>query len=43
MTHSVSKSPLTFTDLFCGIVGFHVAAANLDMRCVFSCCIEDLR
>ena len=32
--------PLTFTDLFCGIGGFHIAAARLGMRCVFACDID---
>ena len=32
--------PLTFTDLFCGIGGFHVAATRLGMRCVFACDID---
>lgn len=31
-----SKSQLTFSDFFCGIGGFHVAASNLNMRCVFA-------
>ncbi|MDD9955789.1 MAG: DNA cytosine methyltransferase [Anaerolineaceae bacterium] len=30
----------TFADLFCGIGGFHVAAANLGMKCVFACDID---
>ena len=30
----------TFADLFCGIGGFHVAAANLGMSCVYACDIE---
>ena len=33
-------SPLTFADMFCGIGGFHVAAAALGMRCVFACDID---
>ena len=40
MAHANGKSPLTFTDLFCGIGGFHVAAARLGMRCVFACDID---
>ena len=30
----------TFVDLFCGIGGFHVAASNLGMECVFACDID---
>ena len=33
-------SALTFSDMFCGIGGFHVAAARLEMRCVFACDID---
>lgn len=33
-------SPLTFADMFCGIGGFHVAAAELGMQCVFACDID---
>ena len=40
MAHIADKPPLTFTDLFCGIGGFHVAAARLGMRCVFACDID---
>ena len=40
MAHIDGKPPLTFTDLFCGIGGFHVAAARLGMRCVFACDID---
>ena len=32
---------MTFTDLFCGIGGFHIAAAHLGMQCVFACDIDD--
>ena len=32
---------LTFADMFCGIGGFHVAASNLGMKCVFACDIDD--
>jgi len=31
----------TFADLFCGIGGFHYAAANLGLRCVFACDIDE--
>lgn len=33
-------SSLTFADMFCGIGGFHVAAADLGMQCVFACDID---
>jgi DNA (cytosine-5)-methyltransferase 1 len=33
-------SPLRFADMFCGIGGFHVAAAQLGMECVFACDID---
>ena len=31
----------TFADLFCGIGGFHYAAASLGLRCVFACDIDE--
>ena len=31
---------LTFADMFCGIGGFHAAAAQLGMSCVFACDID---
>ena len=31
---------LTFADMFCGIGGFHAAAAQLGMRCAFACDID---
>lgn len=31
----------TFADLFCGIGGFHYAASDLGMRCVFACDIDE--
>lgn len=31
----------TFADLFCGIGGFHYAAANFGLRCVFACDIDE--
>ena len=31
----------TFADLFCGIGGFHYAAADLGMDCVFACDIDE--
>ena len=31
---------LTFADMFCGIGGFHTAAAQLGMSCVFACDID---
>lgn len=33
--------PLRFADFFCGIGGFHIAAANLGMKCVFASDIDD--
>lgn len=33
-------SSLTFADMFCGIGGFHIAAAAMGMRCVFACDID---
>lgn len=35
-----SQKLKTFVDLFCGIGGFHVAATNLGMECVFACDID---
>ena len=32
--------PLTFTDMFCGIGGFHAAASRLGLKCVFACDID---
>ncbi len=34
------SSALRFADMFCGIGGFHVAAARLGMECVFACDID---
>ena len=31
----------TFSDLFCGIGGFHYAAHDLGMKCVFACDIDE--
>ena len=31
----------TFADLFCGIGGFHYAAASFGLRCVFACDIDE--
>lgn len=33
-------SSLTFADMFCGIGGFHIAAAEMGMGCVFACDID---
>ena len=33
-------SHLRFADMFCGIGGFHIAASQLDMECVFACDID---
>ncbi len=47
MVDAVLSSPpakstqLTYIDLFCGIGGFHVAASNLGLKCVFGCDIDD--
>ena len=30
----------SFADMFCGIGGFHVAASELGMQCVFACDID---
>ncbi|MGR3179877.1 MAG: DNA cytosine methyltransferase [Candidatus Anammoxibacter sp.] len=34
------KERLKFTDFFCGIGGFHIAAENLGMKCVFASDID---
>ncbi len=41
MAHIDGNRSLTFTDLFCGIGGFHIAATQLGMQCVFACDIDD--
>ena len=40
MVHRYDCPSLTFADLFCGIGGFHIAAARLGMQCVFACDID---
>ena len=35
-----NKRKLKYADLFCGIGGFHTAAHNLKMECVFACDID---
>lgn len=35
-----AEPSLTFTDFFCGIGGFHIAAHNLGMKCVFASDID---
>jgi DNA (cytosine-5)-methyltransferase 1 len=40
MVYTDGKSPLKFTDMFCGIGGFHLAADRLGMQCVFACDID---
>ena len=35
-----NKRKLKYADLFCGIGGFHTAAQNLKMECVFACDID---
>ena len=37
---AANGAPLTFADLFCGIGGFHAAAAQLGLRCVYACDID---
>ncbi len=32
--------PIRFADMFCGIGGFHVAATDLGLECVFACDID---
>lgn len=41
MTPTVHTKPLTFVDMFCGIGGFHAAAVQLGMKCVFACDIDE--
>jgi len=36
----LTNTTRTFSDMFCGIGGFHVAAADLGMSCVFACDID---
>jgi DNA (cytosine-5)-methyltransferase 1 len=40
MAYVTARPPVTFTDMFCGIGGFHVAAAQLGLQCVFACDID---
>ena len=40
MAYIPGHQPLTFADLFCGIGGFHSAASQLGLRCVFACDID---
>ena len=35
-----AKQTFSFADMFCGIGGFHLAASELGMRCVFACDID---
>ena len=35
------RKNLTYADMFCGIGGFHSAAASLGMDCVFACDIDE--
>jgi DNA (cytosine-5)-methyltransferase 1 len=35
------RKKLRFADMFCGIGGFHVAATQLGMECVFACDIDE--
>ena len=41
MTLEVTSPPMTFADMFCGIGGFHLAAAQLELTCVFACDIDE--
>jgi DNA (cytosine-5)-methyltransferase 1 len=41
MVYGTTRASLTFTDMFCGIGGFHVAAAELGSECVFACDIDE--
>ena len=41
MTYGIVNPPLTFTDMFCGIGGFHAAASQLGLHCVFACDIDE--
>ena len=36
-----AKKLKTYIDLFCGIGGFHIAATNLGLECVFACDIDE--
>lgn len=40
MVNGTVQPQLTFTDMFCGIGGFHSAAAQLGLECVFACDID---
>ena len=40
MAYVTNRSPETFTDMFCGIGVFHVAATQLGLQCVFACDID---
>ena len=40
MVYGTAPQPLTFADIFCGIGGFHAAASQLGLRCVFACDID---
>ena len=39
-SNGTTKALLTFADMFCGIGGFHIAAVELGMECVFACDID---
>ena len=40
LTDHEAEQAFSFADMFCGIGGFHVAASELGMRCVFACDID---
>ena len=39
--YDTAQRPLTFSDMFCGIGGFHAAATQLGLQCAFACDIDD--
>ena len=41
MAYGTANPPRTFADMFCGIGGFHAAAAQLGLQCIFACDIDE--
>ena len=41
MAYGTCPQPLTFTDMFCGIGGFHVAASLVGLQCIFACDVDE--